>query len=88
MRHYGLFWGEFGADLVGVKYCSHTLLLHVWVSVRRARAHPVVCAWDYISQKNPPRTRREYVARAARRDALEPPQHGQRPTKRRMQLQK
>ena len=24
MRHYGLFWGEFGADLVGVKYCSHT----------------------------------------------------------------
>ena len=25
MRHYGLFWGEFGADLVGVKYCSHTL---------------------------------------------------------------
>ena len=41
MRHYGLFWGEFGADLVGVKYCSHTLLLHAWVSVRRARAHPV-----------------------------------------------
>ena len=40
MRHYGLFWGEFGADLVGVKYCSHTLLLHAWVSVRRARAHP------------------------------------------------
>ena len=40
MRHYGLFWGEFGADLVGVKYCSHTLLLHAWVSVRRARSHP------------------------------------------------
>ena len=45
MRHYGLFWGEFGADLVGVKYCSHTLLaLHAWVSVRRARAHPEVAA--------------------------------------------
>ena len=40
MRHYGLFWGELGADLVGVKCCSHTLLLHAWVSVRRARAHP------------------------------------------------
>ena len=40
MRYYGLFWGEFGADLVGVKYCSHTLLLHAWVSVRRARSHP------------------------------------------------
>ena len=54
MRHYGLFWGEFGADLVGVKYCSHTLLLHAWVSVRRVRAHPeaearacmyVLCFW-------------------------------------------
>ena len=40
MRHYGLFWGELGADLVGVKCCSHTLLLHAWVSVRRARSHP------------------------------------------------
>ena len=40
MRHYGLFWGELGADLVGVKCCSHTLLLHTWVSVRRARSHP------------------------------------------------
>ena len=40
MRHYGLFLGEFGVGLVGVKCCSHTLLLHAWVSVRRARAHP------------------------------------------------
>ena len=44
MRHYDLFWGEFGAGFVGVKYCSHTLLLHAWVSVRRARAHPEATA--------------------------------------------
>ena len=48
MRHYDLFWGEFGADLVGVKYCSHTLLLHAWVSVRRARAHPEFNPSTYV----------------------------------------
>ena len=31
---------EFRADSLGVKCCSHTLLLHAWVSVRRARSHP------------------------------------------------
>ena len=40
MRHSGLFLGEFGVGLIGVKCCSHTLLLHAWVSVRRARSHP------------------------------------------------
>ena len=64
MRHYGLFWGEFGADLVGVKYCSHTLLLHAWVSVRRARAHPEALPRDAV------RKARERVVHGASYDGV------------------
>ena len=49
MRHADLFLREFGDDWVGVKCCSHTLLLHAWVSVRRARSHP-----EPAQQKNSP----------------------------------
>ena len=40
LRQPGPFLSEFRADSLGVKCCSHTLLLHAWVSVRRARSHP------------------------------------------------
>ena len=53
MWHSGLFLGEFGVGLIGVKCCSHTLLLHAWVSVRRARSHPGgrnLAVWpDFVS---------------------------------------
>ena len=60
MRHTDLFLREFGDDWVGVKCCSHALLLHVWVSVRRARAHP--------EAHEAPHT--ENVIRIARRDTI------------------
>jgi hypothetical protein len=44
---------EFGAVLLGVNCCSHTLLLHAGASARRARSHPEEPRERELSQRVP-----------------------------------
>ena len=59
---------EFRADSLGVKCCSHTLLLRAWVSVRRARADPElpVSQCHTVSVTRPPLARGRWHAAAVR----------------------